>query len=168
MKFKVLAAFSIILIILGVASLGTMLQDLSRGMRGDTYLGTTMAAWFIAGGALLYWAARRRYSVGWRMYLGAFLTFFGFIGASIEADSIVNLRAEEPVFGFVLAGAFAVSGFLLARSGYWRNAKRAATEGGPCTEAASGWSGVAPASGTRVARSEEVVAATGSVRKEWQ
>jgi peptidoglycan/LPS O-acetylase OafA/YrhL len=166
MKFKVLAVFSVVLIILGVASLGTMLQDLSRGVGEDTYLGTTMAVWFIAGGALLYWAAGKCYSVGWRMYLGAFLTFFGFIGASIEADSIVNLRAREPVFGFVLAAVFVVSGCLLARSGYRRDVKRSSDQRDRCTEAAAGWSGVTPASATRVARSEEVVAAIGSVRKE--
>ena len=168
MKFKILAGFSVVLIIVGVASLGTTLQDLSQSIREDTYLGATMAVWFIAGGALLFWAARKRYSVGWRMYLGAFLTFFGFIGASIEADSIVNFRAEEPVFGFVLAGAFAVSGFLLARSGYWRNARRTFNQLDGRTETAAGWPGAAPASQSRLARSEEVVAATGSAKREWQ
>jgi hypothetical protein len=124
MKFKVLAAFSIVLIILGVASLGTVLQELSDNIREDTFLGFTMAAGFITIGACGYLAARKRYSAGWRMYTGVFLAFFGLIGASIETDSIVNLRAEEPVFGFVLAGAFVVWGFLLTRSGYKRNLKR--------------------------------------------
>jgi hypothetical protein len=111
--------------ILGVASLGAVLQDISEDIREDTYLGSTMAVGFLLGGVLMYTAARKHYSVGWRIYLGAFLVFFGFVGASVEADSIVNLRADEPVFGFVLAGAFAVSGFLLASSGYWRNVQRA-------------------------------------------
>lgn len=164
MKFKVLAAFSVVLIILGVASLGTMLQDLSRGMRGETYLGATMAAWFMAGGALLFWAAAKRYSVGWRIYVGAFITFFGFVGTSIEADNIVNLRAEEPIFGFVLAGAFVVGGFLLARSGYWRNVRRASDRSGQPAELATGWSSAEPVSEAHEARSEEVGVAAGSAK----
>jgi peptidoglycan/LPS O-acetylase OafA/YrhL len=135
-------------------------------MRGETYLGATMAAWFMAGGALLYWAAAKRYSVGWRIYVGAFLGFFGFVGAAIEADNIVNLRAEEPVFGFVLAGAFVVAGFLLARSGYWRNVRRASDRSGQPIQAATGWTGGEPVSQAHEARSEEMVGATGSVREQ--
>jgi hypothetical protein len=163
MRFKVVAAFSVVLIILGVASLGTMLQDLSEGVREDTYLGGTMAGWFLTGGALLYWAARKRYSVGLRIYVGAFLVFFGFVGAAIEADNIVNLRAEEPVFGFVLAGAFVTAGLLLARSGYWRNARQAASWSGQPSEGAVGWPVPEKASGDPVVASEEVVA-TGATR----
>ena len=157
MKFKVVAALSVILIILGVTSLGTMLQDLNQGLREDTYLGGTMAAWFLVGGGLLYWAARKRYSIGWRMYLGAFLVFFGFVGASVEADSIVNLRAEEPVFGFVLAGAFVVAGLLVARSGYWRNIRRSSSRPAQPAQTPGEWSNAAQPAGERVAASDEVV-----------
>jgi len=124
MRFKVMAGFSLVLIILGVASLGALLQDLGQGVGEDTCLGAVMAGWFLGGGGLLYWAARKRYAVDWRVYPGGFLVFFGFVGASIEADSIANLRAEEPVLGFVLAGAFAVAGLLIARSGYLRSIAR--------------------------------------------
>lgn len=140
MKFKVIAVLGVVSIILGVASLGAVLQDLSEGIEEDTYLGFTMAVGFIAGGVYLYMAARRSYSIGWRMLLGLFLVFFGFVGASIEADSIVNQRAEDPVFGMVLAGAFAVSGFLLARSGYWRNRERGRTRASRVDTAAMGHS----------------------------
>ena len=157
MRFKVVAAFSVVLIILGVASLGTTLQDLSEGVREDTYLGGVMAGWFLVGGGLLYWAARKRYSVGWRMYLGFSLMFFGFVGASVEADSIANLRAEEPVFGFVLAGAFVVAGFLLTRSGYWRNAVRVSEEPRPATSVFGDWSGSARASRVDSEVPEEVL-----------
>ncbi len=167
MRFKALAVLSVILIIFGVASLGAMLQDLSQDVRDDTYLGATMAVWFIAGGASLYWAAGKRYSVGWRMYLGAFLALFGCIGASIEADDIVNVRAEGPVFGFVLAGAFVVSGFLLARSGYWRNAEQASSQSDRFAETTVGWPGVATASATRLEKSE-AVAARASVGEEYR
>ena len=120
-----------------------------------------MAAWFLAGGVLLYWAARKRYSVGWRMYLGAFLVFFGFVGASVEADSIVNLRAEEPVFGFVLAGAFVVAGLFLARSGYWQNVKRSSSRPAQPAQTPGRWSNAEQTAGERVAASNEVIT-TGS------
>lgn len=162
MKFKILAILSVILIILGVASLGAVLQDISEDIREDTYLGSTMAVCFLLGGVLLYTAARKSYSAGWRIYLGAFLVFFGFVGASIEADNIVNLRAEEPVFGFVLAGAFAISGFLLARSGYWRNVRRAPDRVDGRTGTTTGRPDAKPAASTEVWHREEVVAGTGA------
>jgi peptidoglycan/LPS O-acetylase OafA/YrhL len=168
MKFKVLAVFSIVLIILGVASLGTLLQDMSEGMSEDTYLGTTMTVCFLVGGALLYWAARRRYSPGWRMYAGAFLTFFGFVGASIEADSIANLRAEDPVFGFVLAGAFVLAGFLVARSGYWANVRRSSEPGFVQRETGTHRSIAEPVSDASGVQGERAVAPAGSVSEDWK
>ena len=162
MKFKILAILSVVLIILGVASLGAVLQDISEDIREDTYLGSTMAVCFLLGGLLLYTAARRCYSVGWRIYLGAFLIFFGFVGASVEADNTVNLRAEEPVFGFVLAGAFALAGFLLARSGYWHNVQKARDSVEGRTGATTAWPDAKPAASPEAGRREEVVAGAGT------
>jgi peptidoglycan/LPS O-acetylase OafA/YrhL len=140
MRFRILAVASVVLVILGVSSLGVTLQDLNAGIEGDTYLGFTMAACFLAGGVSLYVAARRRYWAGWRIYVGSFLAFFGFVGASVEADDVANLRAEDPILGFMLACVFVTSGYLLARSGYVRGTRRerrSAANAGPATSYAA-------------------------------
>jgi hypothetical protein len=156
MKFKFLAALSIVIIIFGVAALGSVLQELSERITEDIYLGFTMAVGLLAGGAFLYWAARRRYSLGWRLWLGLFLIFFGSVGAAVEADNIVNNRAEATVFGFVLASAFAVSGFLVARAGYWRNRERPGAVTGQRETALPGHRGATDMARARTPEPQEV------------
>jgi hypothetical protein len=156
MKFKLLAVLSIVIIIFGVAALGSVLQDLSERITDDIYLGFTMAVGLLAGGAFLYWAARRRYSLGWRLWLGLFLVFFGFVGTAVEADNMVNNRAEAPVFGFVLASAFAVSGFLVARAGYWRNRERSGAGTWQGETALPGHQGATGTAGARMQEPQEV------------
>jgi hypothetical protein len=123
MKLKAFRVISVVLIIFGVASIGAMLDDLSKGIREDTYLGTAMGAGFVLGGVLLFRAAKLGSRIGWRGLLGAFMVLFGMVGAGVEADNIANLRADQPIFGCVLAGIFIVSGFLLARSGRQQRAE---------------------------------------------
>jgi hypothetical protein len=121
MKSRFLWIAATVLIFFGLVSGAAVIDEIIKGKTEDRFLGCTIAVCFTAGGILLLRALKARYPLNWRIFMGAFLAFFGIVGASVETDALAHLRSEQPVLGFTVAAVFVVVGSLLARSGHRRN-----------------------------------------------
>jgi hypothetical protein len=115
------------LIVLGLMSAAVAIDDLAKGVKEDIVLGFLMSISFVLAGILIRRNLKSGHLPGWRMMVGGFMVFFAVTGLAVELDSLITNTSEDLAVGITMVGIFAAVGYLLARSGYRRQARKQIT-----------------------------------------